>query len=665
MSENTSAFSPCGTFFSSIGKDGKIRIWDASSDTLLREYIPDKHLSAPITCLKWITSKTGKRKSQADTSMSQSLLVFGTTSGHLLVYNLSLSRLVSNFPTKTGSKIHCLAWCEVTAQDVYTFSDNKYVSVWNISSNEVKNLWRINKAKIKAIALSQDSTHLITASNAISVWNIENKSILKSFIGHINNITSVHCVGQSNDMYIISASQGDRMLSVWSMKAKDQTAIANFKTDEPVTSISLSNTNGQTSLVAVNNCGALHYFTHQLNGKCVKPIDAKTSLHIYKDKEQTQLVNIMSAHVCLDNQILVAYGSGYLLSFDKIDLRHTTGKGKDKLVKLVREDKINNLIKKNKETQESKSNFKTKAADTSDAVYSFGGAHLTNGDVKVPSSPMSNLKRKTDQSGLVMEDRLKNLILEKPDQAGLASLQSDGLTQLLIQGLNSKDKTILDTVLLNRKDSVIENTVRGLPPQYLTPLLQEVVKNVQKSFIRHSSLKWLRYTVLCHTAILQSHPDAIHLFLPLLTHIESRSGTILDLTRLNGRLSLLFEQITRASEQSTVGIMDQSKKGAPSSALLDYQDRDSDEDNSDNLMLGIENDGNSDDNDTDGGVWEEMSDNDDEDEDNDNEANGDNKEDQMSVDEDEVDSDDEDEEENGKEDEEEEDDESDEDEDDE
>ncbi|KAI5736827.1 hypothetical protein M8J76_007557 [Diaphorina citri] len=632
MSEYTSAFSPCGSFFSSLGKDGKVRIWDASNDTLLREYIPDKHLSAPITCIKWITSKSGKRKSHADTSMSQSLLVFGTTSGHLLVYNLSLSRLVSNFNFKSGSKIHCLAWSESKAQDVYTFSDNKNISVWNIPSNSAKNLWRINKSKIKAMALSQDSSHLVTASNSIIVWNIENKSIVKSFIGHISNITSVHCVVSSSDMYIISSSQADRMLSVWSMKAKHQTAIANFKTDEPVTSLSLNNHQGQTCLVAVNNCGALHYFTHQLNGKCVKPIDAKTTVRIYKDKGQTQVAAIVSAHVCPDNQILVAYGSGYLLSFDKIDLKSTPAD--NKTVSLVREDKINNLIKRNKEEQDNKSNFKTKEAVTNEAVYSFGGAHLTNGDTNGGSLSVSSLKRKPNApSELIMEDRLKNLILEKPEQAGIGSLQSDGLTQLLIQGLNSKDKTILDTVLLNRKDSVIENTVRRLPPQYLTPLLQEVVKNVQKSFIRHTSIKWLRYTVLCHTAVLQSNPSLIAVFLPLLSQIESRASSIVDLARLNGRLGLLFEQMSRSREEVVV---EEGGKGAAASTL-EYQDQDSDEDNSDELMLGTQDDANSDDTDD---VWDEMSDNDKED-DNDNEDDNEDEdsdeEDAMSVDENESD----------------------------
>lgn len=69
--------------------------------------------------------------------MSQSLLVFGTTSGNLLVYNLSLSRLVSNFPSRTGSKINCLAWTEAKAQEIYSFSESKIVSVWNVSNNEV------------------------------------------------------------------------------------------------------------------------------------------------------------------------------------------------------------------------------------------------------------------------------------------------------------------------------------------------------------------------------------------------------------------------------------------------------------------------------------------------------------------------------------------------
>lgn len=60
--------------------------------------------------------------------------------------------------------------------------------------------------------------------------------------------------------------------------------------------------------------------------------------------------------MCPDNQILVAYGSGYLLSFDKIDLKSTPAD--NKTVSLVREDKINNLIKRNKEEQDNKSNFK-------------------------------------------------------------------------------------------------------------------------------------------------------------------------------------------------------------------------------------------------------------------------------------------------------------------
>lgn len=91
-------------------------------------------------------------------------------------------------------------------------------------------------------------------------------------------------------------------------------------------------------------------------GKCPKPIKAKTTLRIYKDKEKSQVVNIVSAHVCSDNQIQVAYGSGYLVSFDKIDLRSTPAE--ESVVSIVREDKINNLSKREKEVQENKTNFK-------------------------------------------------------------------------------------------------------------------------------------------------------------------------------------------------------------------------------------------------------------------------------------------------------------------
>jgi len=53
------------------------------------------------------------------------------------------------------------------------------------------------------------------------------------------------------------------------------------------------------------------------------------------------------------------------------------------------------------------------------------------------------------------------------------------MTQLLMQALNSKDKTILTTVLFTKNETVIRNTIARLPVQAITPLLKELTVMLQ------------------------------------------------------------------------------------------------------------------------------------------------------------------------------------------
>lgn len=53
------------------------------------------------------------------------------------------------------------------------------------------------------------------------------------------------------------------------------------------------------------------------------------------------------------------------------------------------------------------------------------------------------------------------------------------MTQLLMQALNSKDKTILATVLFTKNETVIHNTIAKLPVQAITPLLKELILMLQ------------------------------------------------------------------------------------------------------------------------------------------------------------------------------------------
>ena len=91
-------------------------------------------------------------------------------------------------------------------------------------------------------------------------------------------------------------------------------------------------------------------------------------------------------------------------------------------------------------------------------------------------------KRKTSQSSktdaMSMADRLKLL---STDQNAPSSTppRTDSVLQLLLQGLNNKDRKILESVLERADDEQINNTVKRLPIEAIVPMLEELQHHIQ------------------------------------------------------------------------------------------------------------------------------------------------------------------------------------------
>lgn len=67
--------------------------------------------------------------------------------------------------------------------------------------------------------------------------------------------------------------------------------------------------------------------------------------------------------------------------------------------------------------------------------------------------------------------RLENLTLSKSDRK---VPRVDNVAQLLLQGLHSKDRSILRTALCNKDETVIRNTVKRLPVTVFEGLINEL-----------------------------------------------------------------------------------------------------------------------------------------------------------------------------------------------
>ena len=95
---------------------------------------------------------------------------------------------------------------------------------------------------------------------------------------------------------------------------------------------------------------------------------------------------------------------------------------------------------------------------------------------------LTGTKRKTSQSSktdaMSMADRLKLL---STDQNAPSSTppRTDSVLQLLLQGLNNKDRKILESVLERADDEQINNTVKRLPIEAIVPMLEELQHHIQ------------------------------------------------------------------------------------------------------------------------------------------------------------------------------------------
>lgn len=159
-----------------------------------------------------------------------------------------------------------------------------------------------------------------------------------------------------------------------------------------------------------------------------------------------------------DDTVQVAYGNEIVLLFEDI---------------IVNEyEKVQCLIRQDPRTRNEAKDKKIKKTQT---PITDNNVHYVTANAITPTTS----KRKSEGKREVpMEQRLENLTLNKLDINSKVP-KVNNVAQLLIQGLHSKDKTILRNVLNQKDEQVIKNTIKRLPVAVLTPLIQEITILIQ------------------------------------------------------------------------------------------------------------------------------------------------------------------------------------------
>ncbi|XP_032664473.1 WD repeat-containing protein 43 [Odontomachus brunneus] len=587
----TRLFSPDGQYYAFCGVNGSLKIWDTATSRFKHEHTHNQHLATPCGVLEWMSvssqsaehtwqlpRKRRRRKSNSEDA-DHKIVAIGTSVGEIALYNLSSTHTTT---LKNDGGVACTALTWSARTGLIAALDDCHLVQWNGQPNGIKCKWKSDDEKVTALAVLEDGKSLLTAGQygAVKWWDLATKQLIRAFTGHTHQVTFLRPVKIDHETnYLVSSACMENYLGIWLLDKhkNDKTATVWLCKKGETTSIStLVTENSQIVVLATTDLGKALLYKYQPNGR-TKPLQPTLSIEIVldvKQKEVTQKIPIVAGHLTDDEKVLLVYDNDISLTFEKIVPDFS-----NKEQRLIRTG-----VRNPKEKTQIESSKVMPTREDENVKYYGSGTGV---------SATKRVRTMSGGSQLLLKDRLENLSLNADaNTPGRSPTKGANMAQLLIQGLNSKDKNILTTVLFTKNETMIRNTVAKLPAQAIIPLLKELIVMLQgKTYACKVAVKWLQILITNYGAHLLSRSDRAQMLSPFLSFIDDKLNLFTQVQRLKGRVSLVTGLISQTNEEHDKYITQE--------ALLVYRDQDSSDEALD--VDDVNSSSESDDN------WEEMS----------------------------------------------------------
>nr|XP_040236751.2 WD repeat-containing protein 43 [Anopheles coluzzii] len=532
-------FSPCGKYCAYISQQGKFVVHDVETSDIHQVYTPNMHLNVPCTSFAWFQvggdapAKTKKKSKKARASLGENvqlLVAFGTSKGGVAFYSLATASIERSCKgdghTAPITAIYFNA--SHNPDTLYTAGADGKVIEWSISQCKQQKVHHIGVEKLSCVLAYGDK--ILTGAKQLKLWDAESGTVERTLAGHTANTQLLQLISLDEEhVYALSGSVNDRNLSLWSLSDEDATsAVAAFALDDVPEYIAPKIVDRKLHLVAVSRTGVAHYFVRDMGKLSVKkPYRAAHTFEIAVDTVSTkkQAVDRLPVFVATvqyaaqQEQILLGYGTEHSVRFEHIAIEEDV--------------KQNVIIREPMKVMEGKAKdgelkAKTPILDKVEYLNSANSARKSVKEVEIP-----------------MEVRLENLSTPKTS--------SKNMIHLLMQGMHSRDATLLKSVFAVDDAEMIQQTLERLPSQYVSPLLNELSHLMQmKTMHVKTAVCWLKPLISIHASQLMAL-GSINLlanFSTCLGIIEYRVEHLNSLSKLRGRLGLLIDQIDRSKNQA-------------------------------------------------------------------------------------------------------------------
>ncbi|KAH0697992.1 hypothetical protein KY290_015806 [Solanum tuberosum] len=580
-------FSPSLDFFAISSGDGRIKIWDTVKGQVQTEFAdivsmeteslfnkPGGHLSMDYTCMKWLSCDRKKKR-----KIGTSLLVLGTGSGDVLALDVSAGHLKWRFSDCHPGGVSAISFPS-HGSFIYTAGADGLVCKIDSMSGNLLHKFKASTKAISSLSISSDGKILATATSQLKVFNCLDDKKLQKFTGHPG---AVRCVVFSEDgRHVLSSAVGDRHVAVWKLDgSKKKSACCSLAMDHPAVFLDSYNiksgveNDAGLGVLAISEIGVC-YFWHgksfeELHNRKPTKICASLDEKIMKKHKETMhsifSAKLQSIGTSGSGHMFVAYGLLIKPSFEKVMVQP----GEDIRLKSSLDGILLPFSQSRKSKQASNTQSQVTALDRANAEGALLPLPMILDQVGVETGIKPTVskdvigKQAEDEVTICMEDQLRSL--------GIISSDNDLLPPSILDAKILK-RISADASVPQKK---MKAAVLSMEPHDAYNFLKALVAAWQsRSSLGTHVLPWICCILVNHNEFVTSQEPLTPLLDSMNKLTKSKGVALNSLLQLSGRLQLVMAQIEKADNKKSPTL------------TLEGQMNDSEDDEVDEVMYGID-----------------------------------------------------------------------------
>ncbi|EKM60719.1 uncharacterized protein PHACADRAFT_168035 [Phanerochaete carnosa HHB-10118-sp] len=665
-----STFSPGGELFAflSLAVDKhRLRVYDTTTGQSVAEHVFDSSRVSSSCWARFDTSQSEdepkrkrKRKNQdeGDSTVKLSIpgVLLGLNSGSVVLFSPAHGKVV-----KTIS--HSLSTAALVSIAIAEDQSSECTHLWTSGADGVcacgawKSEERIPYSCIAVRPLVpeeiEDTSEVLAANYAIHLLTVASRpdSSLDapskprktaSFTGHASPVKSLQWDSPSR---FLSAAEADRFVYLWDVPQEGSssseghvTASLPLDSDVRMITLSLQPSSNSSTLLAVSTSGRVAIFpleaslASSASSKAkskIPTLSPRSTISVSASKKQAEIRSDIVAATFVgpqDGKVRIArLAGGARPVFEVVEYLDASGDFVQDVVIAPLPAGVG-LVS---DADEFIGAPTTRYAESSLIAVRSGNElaqdasmdDLTNreieGELDAELAEMSLGQRLTALAGDAAAAPRESDNEDAPSKSAqkentvIQAVPAASLTRTLIQALHSSDSGLLETCLAHSNASLIQNTVKRLPPQLAVPLVTACVERLGRgkrvgrgkgggagagSQRGAGLVRWIRAVLIVHGGHLLTMPDLVARLSGLHATLTSRLALQESLLSLSGRLDMVISQIEMRSSTAPAPLTvpqvqkEQGKKKKQRKKAAKYVEGESEEEDEDveGMEVGVE-----------------------------------------------------------------------------